>query len=100
MTRLLFNRLAHVTLIGLGLLLVAVGVMFFFSPFPIGVPFAGVGLFLLLTRSERAQRVVRRLRTRHAWLDQRITRIEDKSKGRLRDVLASSRADRTNGEKS
>ncbi len=98
MTRLFLDRLAHMAIVGLGLLLVAIGVMFFFSPFPIGVPFAGVGLFVLLTRSTRARRVIRRLRTRHDWLDRRIVRIEDKSNGRLRDVLASSRPNPANGE--
>ncbi len=98
MTRRILDRLLHATLVGFGLILVAVGVMLFFSPFPIGVPFAGVGLFLLLTRSRRAQRIIKNLRTNNAWLDQRIVRIEDSSNGRLRSVLASSRPDPANGE--
>jgi len=87
----LIDPFLRYALVGFGLVLVAVGVMFFFSPFPIGVPFAGFGLFLLLTSSKRAQRIIRRLRARHDWLDRRMQGIEDKSSGKLRAALETSK---------
>ena len=91
MNRELLAHLRRYTLIPVGVLLIVIGVFFFFSPFPIGVPFAGVGMFLLLANSTRALRIVRRMRARFHWLDRRVRRIEEKLSGRLRETLEQSR---------
>ncbi|WP_372749405.1 hypothetical protein [Litorivivens sp.] len=70
--------------LALAWLALALGVVFLFSPVPLGVAFIALGLSLLVYASESLERKVRAFRGRHAGLNGHLVRFEARLNNRVK----------------
>lgn len=67
------------------------GLLTVWTPLPTGVPLIALGLFLLLTVSPRAKRVLRRIRARHPRVDRGLEWIEARAHRSMAVTLRRTR---------
>lgn len=68
-----------------------VGLLTVWTPLPTGVPLIAVGVFLLLTVSPRAKRVLRRVRANHHRVDHGLEWIEARAHRSMAVTLRRTR---------
>ena len=66
-----------------GMLLMVLGVLTFFTPIPIGILLFACGLSLLICFNPQAQNILRTIRTNHHRVNTKITALEGKIESRL-----------------
>ena len=76
-------RTWHFLKLALAWLLIALGVMFLFSPIPIGIFFIAVGLSVLVTVSDEVSDKIRAFRGRHANVNRQLVLFEARLNGRI-----------------
>ncbi|MBB3048739.1 hypothetical protein FHR99_003013 [Litorivivens lipolytica] len=88
------TRIRYYLQLGLAWLLVVLGTLILFSPFPLGLFTLAVGLSLLIYTSESFQHKVHDYRQSHHRFNQQIVRLEDQLERYLRvmsDTLRKTR---------
>lgn len=75
----------------LAVVCLVVGLITVWTPIPSGVPLIAVGIFLLLTVSPRAKRILRGLRTRYGRLDRAVEWVEVRAHRSMATTLKRTR---------
>ena len=68
----------------LGGVIVLLGVLFLFSPIPIGLLLISLGLSILVCVSPRARAYLQQVRTRHPSFDRKVHKLEAKVEHRIK----------------
>lgn len=88
------SAMLRVVLKVVGLAAVVVGAVTAPLPLPIGLPLIAVGLAILITTSKTAVRVVRFVRARYPWLDEKLMPLQDRLPATLARAMKRTHAER------